>query len=64
MRKLFAVGMISLFAAAPCAADRIEELDENRNRIRIVENCRSGGKTVLRPVFGTVSYLIRRKSHR
>lgn len=48
----------------PYAADRIEELDENRNRIRIVENCRSGGKTVLRPVSGTVSYLIRRKSHR
>ena len=48
----------------PYAADRIEELDEKRNRIRIVENCRSGGKTVLRPVSGTVSYLIRRKSHR
>ena len=45
----------------PYDAEKIEELDENRKPVRMVENASSGGKTVLRPGAGTVSYRIRRR---
>ena len=46
----------------PYDAEKIEELDENRKPVRMVENASFGGKTVLRPGSGTVSYLIRRRN--